>query len=658
MANFGNEVFVLKFYPQRQGFGSKCRSFQERVLRDRYDPLGMEWPLILLMVGIVLASVLLGVATTLATLEYNRFHTLKEWRSSHVTSVFPSIPSPLPPPLPEAEIVPPGTINGKCEETQQVRHAESPESPKSPTAEAEELVEITPAQIVPKSSRHPEQRQALPLFTPRTRCNTTDMVEVRNPVEVAVVIPRRQVWPKCQHMCQPYTPLSLAPVVTKPEKPAVAMAVPIFQGKVQFEHIDVLQRQLPRQPAQTQKAPLICTPCTPKLPNITGATEPKLLEHLTQQRIIRRSNLQPSLSFVVPDLVPALEFSVQKPFVPLPSFNPHALRVGRFEVEPTKKPELLQVVSRSLTLPATMVPSSWPARGEAQAQRFRLPEVRAIPEIFGGQCPINHSGSQLHEISHLPSMHQKTPQLAYRQTPVVLGTAAPFNPDAKIVWRINISPQAQNDWPKPLMPVHPLPTSRAPALKRRHTRQALRKPMAKVMRPRVPKVLRPQKELFLPIESPQSSRSSPVSSPSGYLTSTLGGPFWRNDKQRTPRNRSREPEETPGPGDYSPEHPGIRGRIPGRVPGFPEKANAARCKQPGLGVLLPLDATQPDAPRSPGVSKSKAKCAAHRVRGLRLCDKPKVITYQWSPGQRKFWVLSLSRPISWTLSDFVACLMV
>lgn len=30
------------------------------------------------------------------------------------------------------------------------------------------------------------------------------------------------------------------------------------------------------------------------------------------------------------------------------------------------------------------------------------------------------------------------------------------------------------------------------------------------------------------------------------------------------------PEPTPGPGHYNPEHPAIRGRIPGRVPGFPK----------------------------------------------------------------------------------------
>ena len=115
--------------------------------------------------------------------------------------------------------------------------------------------------------------------------------------------------------------------------------------------------------------------------------------------------------------------------------------------------------------------------------------------------------------------------------------------------------------------------------------------MARVLRPRVPRypphprTEPPELPLKVPPESPRSSpRSSPVSSPSGYLTSTLGGPFWTKGSkgEHKVRPRNDRNEDSPGPGDYSPEHPGIRGRIPGRVPGFPDKPNAARCNQPGL----------------------------------------------------------------------------
>ena len=113
---------------------------------------------------------------------------------------------------------------------------------------------------------------------------------------------------------------------------------------------------------------------------------------------------------------------------------------------------------------------------------------------------------------------------------------------------------------------------------------------------------------------------------SGYLTSTLQGPWWRKGPQapevemsdrpqdhyaffwrewqdqldsgrdgkgkwggagpedsdaspskkgsRSPTSPgskgSRSPTPTPGPGDYNPEHPAIFGRIPGRVPGHPK----------------------------------------------------------------------------------------
>ena len=183
--------------------------------------------------------------------------------------------------------------------------------------------------------------------------------------------------------------------------------------------------------------------------------------------------------------------------------------------------------------------------------------------------------------------------------------------------------------------------------------------MARVLRPRMPRYPSHPRteppELLLKVlpESPKSSpRSSPVSSPSGYLTSTLGGPFWTKGSKGS-KGEHKVPL-SPGPGDYSPEDPGIRGRIPGRVPGFPEKPNAARCNQPGLGVLLPLDAVDAvDAVDGPKSARQQSKSRRSRDRGclaltprmpkgpkgriLRLNDKPTVITYHpWSPGHRKF----------------------
>ena len=59
----------------------------------------------------------------------------------------------------------------------------------------------------------------------------------------------------------------------------------------------------------------------------------------------------------------------------------------------------------------------------------------------------------------------------------------------------------------------------------------------------------------------------------GQMTSTLGGPWSRMGKARRKRAKQNEEQEDvpPGPGDYSPEHPGIHGRMPGRVPGRPEE---------------------------------------------------------------------------------------
>ena len=44
------------------------------------------------------------------------------------------------------------------------------------------------------------------------------------------------------------------------------------------------------------------------------------------------------------------------------------------------------------------------------------------------------------------------------------------------------------------------------------------------------------------------------------------------DRSKSPGQGARSREPTPGPGHYNPEHPAIRGRIPGRVPGFPKIA--------------------------------------------------------------------------------------
>ena len=518
---------------------------------------------------------------------------------------------------------------------------------------------------------------------------------------------------------QPDTLLNIPDLVTiTAQIPGVASALPIFQGTKSDDGVHRLcTSQQPRfQPAETQTAPILYTPSTlqntpaeasnpcglprvevamelpqpcrragpgPALPlvellQLQTSSKPRqcreetkaelCLQNPRPDRIIRRSNTQPPLSFVVPDLVPAIEWTgVQKALLPLPNYKPDAPQIGRAEVEPRQGPDLWQIASQSLAPPSTMTAPAWPAPATLAVQMLWPPDVRTIPGVSGPQGPINHTqNSQVNKISKLPALYQQSRQIAFRQTPVVRGTAEPFNPDAYTVWRIDIS-LPQTGWPNPVLPRRPLPTREAPALQHRRTRQALRKPMARVLRPRVPRypphprTEPPELPLKVPPESPRSSpRSSPVSSPSGYLTSTLGGPFWTKGSkgEHKVRPRNDRNEDSPGPGDYSPEHPGIRGRIPGRVPGFPDKPNAARCNQPGLqghpglpGLgVLPLDAV--DRPKSAGAqpqSKSQRSrpdrgCLAHLTgripkgpRILRLNDKPTVITYRpWSPGHRKF----------------------
>ena len=520
---------------------------------------------------------------------------------------------------------------------------------------------------------------------------------------------------------QPDTLLNIPDLVTiTAQIPDMASTLPIFRKAKSEDGVHRLcTSQQPRcQPAETQTAPILYTPSTlqntpaeasnphglpsvevaielpqpcrragpgpalplvellqlqNRLPQTETSSKPRqcreetkaelCLQNPRQNRIIRRSNAQPRLSFVVPVLVPAIEWTrVQKPLLPLPNYKPDAPQIGRAEVEPRQGPDLWQIASQSLAPPSTMTAPAWPTPATLAVEMLWPPDVRAIPGISGPQGPINHTqSSQVNKISKLPALYQQSRQTAFRQTPVVHCTAEPFNPDAYMVWRIDIS-LPQTGWPNPMLPRRPLPTREAPALQHRRTRQALRKPMARVLRPRVPRYPPhprpepPELPLKVPLESLKSSpRSSPGSSPSGYLTSTLGGPFWtkgsKGEHKVGPRN---DRNDSPGPGDYSPEHPGIRGRIPGRVPGFPENPNAARCNQPGpglpgLGVLLPLDAVRPKSAGAPRMSKSRRsgrhRCLAHLTgpripkgpKILRLNDKPTVITYRtWSPGRSKF----------------------
>lgn len=61
------------------------------------------------------------------------------------------------------------------------------------------------------------------------------------------------------------------------------------------------------------------------------------------------------------------------------------------------------------------------------------------------------------------------------------------------------------------------------------------------------------------------------------LTSTLGSPWKQKAKATKPKAKDAKDvkatrkDVSPGPGDYDPEHPGIYGRIPGRVPGNPKE---------------------------------------------------------------------------------------
>ena len=137
---------------------------------------------------------------------------------------------------------------------------------------------------------------------------------------------------------------------------------------------------------------------------------------------------------------------------------------------------------------------------------------------------------------------------------------------------------------------------------------------------RLPRETQRSEELRLHAENPPEKpqpKGNPKGRPrgrkgasGGYLTSTLGGPWWKkgpksplvetsatpecyygpfwtervdfviceeweHDEPSRERSQSRERgatsrEPTPGPGHYNAEHPAIHGRIPGRVPGFPK----------------------------------------------------------------------------------------
>ena len=119
----------------------------------------------------------------------------------------------------------------------------------------------------------------------------------------------------------------------------------------------------------------------------------------------------------------------------------------------------------------------------------------------------------------------------------------------------------------------------------------------------------------LKVDKPAEDTSLSPSHRSGYLTSTLQGPWWRKGPQAPAVEMSDRPQDhyaffwrewqdqldsgkdgkgkwggagpcedsdaspvskkgsrspTPGPGHYNPEHPAVHGRIPGRVPGHPK----------------------------------------------------------------------------------------
>lgn len=264
---------------------------------------------------------------------------------------------------------------------------------------------------------------------------------------------------------------------------------------------------------------------------------------------------------MVPIIKPVIHVHIVIPSGPsIGTFVPSAPQPGRLQVEPCGGFRLVPAHQR----PRFPRDPLW--LGEVQApavnprQRFGKPPLPLILIDLVPQGPVVRTNPP-------PEGSPEHPEPVEVTVVIPPAVPIPLPPLPPPEFHIHLPPlpiptPQQQEWPRGRQPQIPAKTRRPDPLPHRKN-------------PSIKKTIKKK-------PSPHGQ--------SGYLTSTLGGPWWKKGQkppvvetsdtperyyapfymERVDVPKDDVPEPTPGPGHYNPEHPAIRGRIPGRVPGFPK----------------------------------------------------------------------------------------
>ena len=282
---------------------------------------------------------------------------------------------------------------------------------------------------------------------------------------------------------------------------------------------------LPRLPGETQATPKLHTPIHRSSPMRLAGTQRPSDSH-PQSPIYHPGNKAAATSLVLPRLVqeiPAV-ITMNSPSPPM-TFNSTAGSVGRIDIGVSLGWLYASLQRSSLreTEPPPVLPQPAinPPQPGQMVNHQRLCDVAPQPRV------------ERVIIVHLPEVWvHRDPEIP---EPLPPWTPRPCRPPA---------PRPHLPRPQPKGPVWPCNS-----------------------RSRLPRAVRCTESLRTPLTSKR--RLKLEGRPEGQLTSTLGGPW--SMQRKAGRFKRKNLETSPGPADYSPEHPKIFGRIQGRVPGFPER---------------------------------------------------------------------------------------
>lgn len=511
-----------------------------------------------------MATLLLGITATLVATRYCKF---KSGLVFVVPEVAPSwektvvIPPPGPPPPP------PFTC------TTVVYPSSSPPLPPLPPPATPPTTPVIPPLNTQKLDRpsgpwHPLQRR-----------NPPRIVQSASKLPHLLRLPARRPGGRCRLLPMPLPRSQPVTVFVEIPGPGKIPAVAPPEDKLK-----------PCQPRPTKSADGLNTPAVPH-DRIRYPLPPKphWYSFSPPGRIRGTPSTAPIFLLVVPHLVPIIKPVIHVHIV-IPSgpsigtFVPSAPQPGRLQVEPCGGFRLVPAHQR----PRFPRDPQWPGEVRAPAvnprQRFGKPPLPLIIDLVP-QGPVVRTNPP-------PEGSPEHPEPVEVTVVIPPAVPIPLPPLPPPEFHIHLPPlpiptPQQQEWPRGHQPQIPARTRRPDSLPHRKN----------------PRIKKP---------SPHPRRRGQ----SGYLTSTLGGPWWKKGQKPpvvetsdTPeryyapfymervdvpmddvpevregsreRSKSRERSEspghgassrepTPGPGHYNPEHPAIRGRIPGRVPGFPK----------------------------------------------------------------------------------------